>query len=125
MERDFQDYKKRKLSQSSSGLGILVPGTALASRVWLHIATPSAAANEWDEVFLYATNPTANSAKLTLLWGWTNDWDKIILTIPAQSGLVTVVPGLLLQNNAEVSAWADTANAITIHGYVHRYELTP
>lgn len=125
MEHDFRDYKKRKLSQSDSGLGILVTGTAKASRIWIHVATDSKAANEWDEVFLQATNPTANPVKLTILWGWDNDSDQIILTIPAQTGLVTIVPGLPLQNGAQVSAFAETANAITIHGYVHRYELTP
>ena len=106
-ERDFRDFKKRKLSGSSDGRGIKV------------------AANEWDEVWIKAVNTSASGVKLTLEWGGTTSPDDLIeITIPAESGFTTVIPGHVLQNGREVRAFADTANVIVLHGFVNRFEAT-
>jgi hypothetical protein len=74
----------------------------------------------WDEVWIYANNTSATAAKLTLEWGTTTAIDgNIELTISAESGLVLVIPGLILQNSLLVKAFAATADVILLTGYVH------
>jgi hypothetical protein len=59
--------------------------------------------------------------KLTLEWGEAVAPDgNIEVTIPAESGLYLVTPGLLLQNSLVVKAFASSANVILIHGFVNR-----
>jgi hypothetical protein len=85
-----------------------------------------------DEVWLYATNLTPAAVTLSLSFGapqlgttpLTSEITNI--TIPANSGLTLVTPGLILSNNTSstansaVYAYASTANAIAISGYVNR-----
>lgn len=123
-ERDFRDYKKRKLSASSDGRGVKVeaissPGTLI------HTALANVAANEWDEVWLRVVNTTASAVKLTIEWGDTTADDQIEITIPPEAGFTEVIPGHVLQNGMEVRAFAASANALIVHGYVNRYEQTP
>ena len=115
-------YKKRKLSGSTDGRGIKVAATASPGTL-IHTATDSKAANEWDEVYIQATNTSASAVKLTIEWGGTtNPDDQVMITIPAQSGFTEVISGNLLQNATVVRAFAATANVLVIHGYVNRYE---
>jgi hypothetical protein len=123
-ERDFRDYKKRSLSGSSSGRGIPVVATASPGTL-IHTATASRAANEWDEVFIRAVNTSASAVKLTVEWGGTAAGDQVEITIPPESGFVEVIPGHVLQNGVSVTAFAAVANAIVLHGFANRYELTP
>jgi hypothetical protein len=70
---------------------------------------------------LYAINSSASSVKLTIEWGEASAPDgNIELTVLPEAGLVTVIPGLLLQNSLVVKAFAGTANVICIHGFVNR-----
>lgn len=122
--RDFRDYKKRKLSASTNGRGLKVGATTTPGTL-IHTSLESVGANEWDEVFLYAVNTSANAVKLTIEWGSTSSPDdRIVLTIPPESGLTQVVPGLVLQGTAAIRAFAATTNVVTLHGYVNRYEQT-
>ena len=106
---------------TGDGLGILVAATATAGTA---IHTASATATTIDEVWLYAVNSSASSVKLTIEWGEATAPDgNIELSVAAESGLVLVVPGLLLKGNATplvVKAFAATANVILLHGYVNR-----
>lgn len=123
-EHDFRDYKKRKLSGSADGRGIKVAATASPGTL-IHAALPNVAANEWDELWIWAVNTSAAAVKLTIQWGGTTSPDDDIeITIPAESGLTQVIPGLVLQNAKEARAFAATANVIVLHGYVNRYENT-
>lgn len=45
---------------------------------------------------------------------------NIEVTIPGESGLFLVVPGLLLTNSLVVKAFAATANVVCVHGFVNR-----
>jgi hypothetical protein len=62
--------------------------------------------------------------KLTIEWGETTAPDgNIELTVLPEAGLVTVIPGLVLQGNATakvVRAFAATANVVVVHGFVNR-----
>lgn len=121
-QRDYRDYKKRKLSASADGRGIKVAATA-SSGTLIHQALPNVAANEWDAIWLQAVNTSTTTVKLTIEWGGTTaPDDHIEVSLPGEAGLKEMIPGLILQNGREVRAFADTANVIVLHGYVHRYE---
>lgn len=122
--RDYRDYKKRKLSASIDGRGIKVASTASPGTL-VHEALSSVAANEWDEVWLRAINTSGAAVKLTLEWGGTAaPDDQVEVTIPGESGFHDVVLGHVLQNGKEVRAFAATADVIVLHGFVNRYEQT-
>jgi len=123
-ERQYSDYKKRKLSASTDGRGIKVAATASPGTL-IHAATTSVAANEWDEVWLRVVNTSASAVKLTVEWGGVTADDQVEVTIPPEGGFTEVIPGHVLQNGAEVRAFAATANVLIVHGYVNRYEQTP
>ena len=121
-QRDYRDYKKRKLSASSDGRGIKVAATATPGTL-IHTALENVAANEWDEVWLRAVNTAGSAVKLTIEWGGTTAPDDLIeVTIPAESGFTEVIAGHVLQNAREVRAFADTADVVVIHGFVNRYD---
>jgi hypothetical protein len=123
-ERDFRDFKKRKLSASVDGRGIKVANTASPGTL-IHTAIGSIAANEFDEVWIRAINTSASAVKLTIEWGGTgNPDDQVEITIPAESGFSEVISGHVLQNGAQVKAFAATANVIMLHGFVNRFENT-
>ena len=106
---------------TGDGLGILVAATATAGTA---IHTASATATTIDEVWLYAYNNHSSSILLTIEYGGvTAPKDVIKQTLTAQSGLVLVVAGLLIQGNATpkvIRAFAATASQISIFGYVNR-----
>ena len=106
---------------TGTGLAIKVAATATAGTA---IHTASATATTIDEIWLYAVNTSTSSVKLTIEWGEVTAPDgHIEVTVQPEAGLVTVIPGLLLQGNATakvVRAFAATANVICIHGFVNR-----
>lgn len=115
-------FSKIVLSGSTDGKAIKVAATATPGTT---IHTGSSTATTIDEVWLYATNTDTTARKLTVEWGGTSSPDDLIeLTIPAESGLTLVAPGLLIKGNATtalvVRAFCATANVVTIHGFVNR-----
>ena len=117
-------FTKKTLEPAGStgtGLGIKVAATATAGTA---IHTGSATATTIDEVWLYAVNSSATAVKLTLEWGEATAPDgNIEFTVPAESGLYLITPGLVIKGNATaliVKAFAATANVINIAGYVNR-----
>lgn len=106
---------------TGNGLGILVAATATAGTA---IHTASATATTIDEVWLYAYNNHSASILLTIEYGGvTAPKDVIKQTLTAQSGLVLIVAGLVVQGNSSakiIRAFAATANQISIFGYVNR-----
>lgn len=111
-------FTKVLLSGSTQGKGIKVVQTATAGTT---IHTAVAGTSSLDEIWLYAVNSSSAAVKLTIEWGEATAPDgNIELDIPGESGLVLVAPGLLLQNELVVKAFASSANVILIHGYVNR-----
>jgi hypothetical protein len=106
---------------TGTGLAIKVAATETAGTA---IHTASDTATTIDEIWLYAVNTSASSVKLTIEWGQADAPDgNIEVTVQPEAGLVTIIPGLLLQGNASakvVRAFAATADVITIHGFVNR-----
>lgn len=111
-------FSKQLLSGSTNGKAIKVAATASAGTT---IHTAVSGTTNLDEIWLYAVNSSASSVKLTLEWGQADAPDgNIEVSIAAESGLVLVAAGLLLQNSLVVKAFAGTADVIMIHGFVNR-----
>jgi hypothetical protein len=114
-------FSKLVLSGSTDGRAIKVAATATPGTT---IHTGSSTATTLDEIWLYATNTDTTARNLTIEWGGTSSPDDLIeLTIPAESGLTLVAPGLIIKGNATplvVRAFCASANVVTIHGYVNR-----
>ena len=114
-------FTKAKLSGSTDGMGIKVTGTSTASTVTVHTAVAGTTAGVFDEIWIYANNTSATAVKLTLEWGTATAADgNIELTVQPEAGLVTIIPGLILQNAKVVKAFAATADVILIHGFVNQ-----
>ena len=115
-------FTKTLLSGSTQGKAIKVAATATTGTTIHATGTSSSVI---DEVWLYAFNSSTGPVSLTVEYGGTTAPDQnIVLSVPAQSGLTLVVPGLILTGTGAaantVSAFAGTANVITISGYVNR-----
>jgi hypothetical protein len=111
-----QTFTKVKLSGSTDGKQIKVVQTATAGTT-IHTAHATAL----DEVWLWAVNSSTSAVKLTIEWGEATAPDgNIEVTVPAESGYMLVVPGMVLTNSLVVKAFAATANVILINGYVNR-----
>jgi hypothetical protein len=113
-------YTKELLSGSTNGKGIKVVQTATAGTL---IHTAVSGTDDLDEVWLWAVNTSTDAVKLTIEWGESAVDGNIEGTIPAESGLYAVIPGLLLQNGLVIRAFAANANVINIHGFVNRITL--
>lgn len=110
---------KRKLSGSTDGKPVLVVATATAGTT-IHTAVSGTTAGTFDEIWLWAYNGHTASVTLTIEFGGATVPDQnIIVTLASKSGLIPVVPGLILQNGMVVKAFAGTANVITLSGFVN------
>ena len=113
-------YSKELLSGSTQGKGILVTAPSTAGTL---IHTAVTGTTDLDEIWLYAVNTHSADIKLTLEWGEATEPNgNIEITVPAEEGLMLLVPGLLLQNGKTVKALAGTTNEIVIHGYVNKID---
>lgn len=111
-------FTKAILSGSTSGKGVLVAATATAGTL---IHTAVAGAVSLDEIWLYAVNTSGTAVKLTVEYGTATAPDgNIELTVAAESGLVLVSAGLILNGGLTVKAFAATANVIVLYGYVNQ-----
>jgi hypothetical protein len=116
-------FTKKKLSGSTDGKAIKVTGTSTSATVTVHTAVAGTTVGTFDEIWLYANNTSASSVKLTIEWGTATAADgNIELTVLPEAGLVTVVPGLVLQNGMVVKAFAATADVILLTGFVNAIE---
>ena len=105
---------------TGTGLGILVAAVATAGTA---IHTASSTATTIDELWLYAYNDHSATVNLTIEWGGVAAGDIFKSGIVAQSGLLLVCAGLIIQGNATakvVRAFAGTTNKISLFGYVNR-----
>jgi len=115
-------FSKQLLSGSTNGRPIKVVATASAGTTIHATGTSSSII---DEVWLYAYNSSGSAVLLTIQFGGTSTPDDDIkISIPSQSGLTLVVPGLILKGTGlaetTVAAYAATANVIALSGYVNR-----
>ena len=109
---------KRKLSASTSGVAILVAATATPGTS-IHTAVNSSVFGTFDEIWIWAQNNHTADVILTIEWGNVATKDNIIVNIPYKSGLIPIVPGFILQNAVNVTAFASVTNVISLHGFVN------
>ena len=115
-------FTKVPFSAQTDGQPIKVAATASAGTT---IHTTGVSATVFDEVWLYAYNSSTGPVLLTIQYGGTaTPDDDIKITIPSQSGLTLIVPGLILAGTGSagntIAAYAATTNVITISGYINR-----
>jgi len=110
-------FTKTLLSGSTNGASILVSASATPGTL---IHTAQSGTSGLDEIWLYADNSSSATVKLTVEFGGTAEKDQIELNIPGESGLVLVVPGLVLNNSLITRAFAGTSNLVSISGYINR-----
>ena len=111
------------LSGCTQGKGIKLTDTASSvnTDAGYVVHRGVAGTSDIDEVWLWAVNSSSADVKLTIEWGETTAPDgNIEVTIPGESGLVPVIPGLLMQNELYIKAFASSANVVMIHGFVNR-----
>jgi hypothetical protein len=110
---------KRKLSGSTDGKPIKVVQTATAGDI-IHTAVAGTTAGTFDEIWIWAYNGHTTTVTLTIEYGGATVPDQnIVVTLAAKSGLVPIVPGLILQNAMVVKAFASVANVVTLSGFVN------
>ena len=110
-------YSKVLLSGSTNGRPIKVSATSPGTL----IHTAVSGSSDIDEIYLYACNTHTSAILLTITWGGILDPDDHIeFSIPGESGLYCISPGLPLQNSLIINAHAATADKITIVGFINR-----
>lgn len=111
-------FTKRILSGSTNGRMIKVVAVATAGTL---IHTAVAGASDMDEVWLWAVNSDTTDRKLTIEYGGVAAPDDLIeVTIRAESGLVLIMPGMILQNSLVIRAFAAAANVVMVSGFANR-----
>lgn len=109
-------YTKTLLSGSTNGRLVKVAATSTPGTT-IHTAHATA----YDEIYLYAVNSDTSAVKLTVEFGGTSAPDDLIeVSIPPESGLFAVVPGLIVTGAVVVKAFAASGNVIMIGGFVNR-----
>lgn len=111
-------YQKLKLSGSTNGKMIKIAATATPGTL-LHTAVSNIL--DMDEVWLYVTNNHSANLNITFeLGGVASPDDLVQLTVPFKSGLVLVIPGFVFNNGVAIRAFAQTANLLSVTGWVNR-----
>ncbi len=111
-------YTKTFLTASTNGRGIKVSGSASPGTT---IHTAVSGSTGYDEIWLYANNTDTSQIKLNIEFGGTTSPDdEIQVYIQSLSGLILVVPGLVLNGACVVRAYASNPNVIDIYGWVNR-----
>lgn len=112
-------FLKRKLSGSTDGKPIKIAATGTTGTT-IHTAVAGTTAGTFDEIWLWAYNGHTSAVQLTVEFGGVSVPDQnIVVSIAAKSGLTPIVPGLILQNGAVVTAFAGTTNVVTLSGFVN------
>jgi len=110
---------KMALSGSTNGKNIKITANVIGSAVTIH--TAQVGTSNFDEIWLWAVNTSSSDVALTIAYGGVSDPDDFIVnTIPAKSGFILILPGIILQNELIVKAFAATANVINVNGFVNR-----
>ena len=118
-------YSKEFFTGSATdegGTGIALP---VDSGAFITIHTTPVTTTTLDEIWMYAVNSHSADLKVTIQFGGDQEpEDYIETTVTAESGLVLIVPGLILQGKAStgliVKGAAVTGDEVAVYGYVNR-----
>ena len=118
-------FSKILLSGSTNGAPINITASASGSATPIHTAI--AGTTNFDEIWLYANNTHTVDVELTLCWG--NEGtssggdgyeNHLVTALSTSAGSYLVAPGLLLNNEETLAAFADAEDKVNIVGYVNR-----
>jgi len=108
---------KNKLSGSTNGKLIKVVATATPGTL---IHTAVSGTTDLDEIWIYAVNTTNAKVNLTIEWGGVaSPGDLVEVGLQGAEGFVLVIPGAVLNNGKVIRAFAGSANAINVLGWVN------
>lgn len=112
---------KRALSNSVNGRMIKITTNASPGDL-IHTAVAGVVAQDnFDEIWLWAMNSEATARKLTMEFGGVlAPDDQIEQTVPPESGLMLILPGLILQNGLLLRAFSAAVNTTIVGGWVNR-----
>ncbi len=114
-------YTKVLLSGSNQGQPILIAATSSPGTT---IHSTGTSGSIIDNVTLYAHNTDTTARKLTVELGGTGTANTIEVTVPAESGLMLLLPQLPLTGTGaaakSVAAFCATTNVVAISGFVDR-----
>lgn len=112
-------FSKSILSGSTDGCPIAVSATASPGTT-IHTGPSNAAF--LHEVWLYASTYSTTPTLLTVQMGNTDVSKQVILSLDYGSGLLVVIPGLIIKGNASplvIRAFATVTDTVNISGYVN------
>jgi len=114
------DFSKIELSESTDGRQINITATGTAGNL-IHTALSATGPDNYDEVWLYASNVSDADTLITVEWGGVSDpGDLIKVAISPEVGLGLLVPGLILQNALALRVFAEDNLVVNISGFVNR-----
>jgi hypothetical protein len=112
----MSSFSKLLLSGSTNGRPIKIAATATPGTL-VHTAH----ATDLDEIWLWVGNTDTVSRQLKIEFGGTTSPDDIIIFyVPAESGSLLVVPGLILTGGVVLRVFAATTNVMNVTGFVNR-----
>lgn len=112
-------YTKQKLSGSTAGRPVSINDTAAPGTV-IHTCAATAA-GDVEEVGLWAWNNATGDATFNLYWGGTASGQRMLFTVPAQTGIYPVSPGWpLTATTAIIYGYSTATDIIIVGGYVNR-----
>lgn len=113
-------YSRLLLSGSTNGRAIPVAATATPGTT---IHTAVSGTSSFDEIYAWVSNVTTAPVTLTLEWGGVTDpGDHMVkaYSIPANSPPIPIATGQVLNNGLVLKAFASSASALNITGFVNR-----
>lgn len=115
-----QVFTKAKLSGSTNGKAIKIAATATAGTT---VHTAVTGTSSYDEVYIYLTNTDTVARTVTIEYGGVTDPDCLVckaVALPASSGPILVIAGLLLNNGLTIGIFASAANVVLATGFVNQ-----
>lgn len=109
-------YQIQPLSANGNYLPINITSIASASPNLIH----TAASTDFDELWIEAFNYSVEDILLTLCLGGTSPHQLLSQVIPPGRGLIPLLRGNKVSNGLITSAFASSANKVSLTGYIHR-----
>jgi hypothetical protein len=124
-EKRFIDVATTDYAQEESGYaGIALSATTSGSPDLIHTAIRSG--DNFDEVWVYATNTNASDLAVTLQISdrdGANTKEVATVTIPSKSGMYLIYPGLVLDDGYKLEAYAPSnPSSINLFGFANRLD---
>jgi hypothetical protein len=113
-------YSRVLLSGSTNGQPVKVDRTATAGTT-IHTAVAGTAS--FDEIYCWVANTHTAAVALTVEFGGVADPDNLhpkTYSIAANSPPIPIITGQCLNNSKVLAMFADSANKLTVTGYVNR-----